>query len=558
MFTNPPGGQSVLFSIVLLIFCTSAADAQQPWQPRTSGASASLGAVHYASPTNIWTVGGIGTILYSTDGGDTWSPKTIPNVATTQCCNSVRFVGESTVFIGGLHAVLRSTDAGANWGGVVDNGNQGKNGLYPVSQDVAWAIVMGTVGFSPAIGHYRYTFNGDGSVSTWSSMNVATVNDSLSGIFFIDADNGWSVGGPGRINRISNASGASPTIQTQISPTTENLYGIFMRSLTLGWIVGRNGTLLKTTDGTNWTALTSPTASNLEDVFFVDDLHGWIVGDAGAIFATTDGGSTWQPETSGVSTRLRAVFVDGTSFAVGDAGVILKKSGAPPPPQITTVTPAAGPLAGGQTVTISGDNLTDPSAVTFDADAANVVSNTSTSINVTTPPHAAGVVSVSVTTAGGSATQPSSYTYVPPPSITAILPDHGPLAGGQATTITGTDLATTTAIRFDGIDGALGAVTPASVEVTTPPHAAGAVTVEATTAGGVAQASSAYVYLGTFDPDGDDTVGPADVIYLINYFFAGGEAPKGSADANADGSVTLLDVIYLINHLFANGPAPVA
>ena len=59
------------------------------------------------------------------------------------------------------------------------------------------------------------------------------------------------------------------------------------------------------------------------------------------------------------------------------------------------------------------------------------------------------------------------------------------------------------------------------------------------------------------DADGNGIVNGLDVVYLINYIFAGGLAPLGPVDANGDGNINGLDIVYLINYIFAGGPAPV-
>jgi len=62
------------------------------------------------------------------------------------------------------------------------------------------------------------------------------------------------------------------------------------------------------------------------------------------------------------------------------------------------------------------------------------------------------------------------------------------------------------------------------------------------------------------DANADMELRVADVIYVINYLFKGGQAPfpeLAVADANGDGQVNVSDVIYLINYLFKGGPPPV-
>ncbi len=60
------------------------------------------------------------------------------------------------------------------------------------------------------------------------------------------------------------------------------------------------------------------------------------------------------------------------------------------------------------------------------------------------------------------------------------------------------------------------------------------------------------------DADGSSSVSISDVVFLINYIFAGGPPPEPlmSGDADCSGSVTISDAVYLINFIFAGGPAP--
>lgn len=57
------------------------------------------------------------------------------------------------------------------------------------------------------------------------------------------------------------------------------------------------------------------------------------------------------------------------------------------------------------------------------------------------------------------------------------------------------------------------------------------------------------------DADGNGLLTISDVVYIINFIFAGGPAPcNGDADCNC--ILTISDAVYLINYIFAGGPAP--
>jgi len=167
-----------------------------------------------------------------------------------------------------------------------------------------------------------------------------------------------------------------------------------------------------------------------------------------------------------------------------------------PAPTVTSISPTSGTTSGGTVVTITGTNLTGTTSVSFGGTAGiGLTVNSATSVTVTAPAHADGVVSVSVTTPGG-ASNTLSFTYTAPPAVPAISvlsPAGGTTSGGTVVTITGTNLTGTTGVSFGGVAGTNIQVNDAtSVTVTSPSHVAGAVPVTLTTAAGT---SSAMTYL---------------------------------------------------------------
>ena len=101
-----------------------------------------------------------------------------------------------------------------------------------------------------------------------------------------------------------------------------------------------------------------------------------------------------------------------------------------PAPTVTSVSPPAGPLVGGITVTVSGTNLSG-AAVGFGPNpATNIVVNGADTSLTATAPAGTGTVDVQVTTVGGaSATSTKDqFTYEPPPTVSLINPTAGPVA----------------------------------------------------------------------------------------------------------------------------------
>ena len=103
--------------------------------------------------------------------------------------------------------------------------------------------------------------------------------------------------------------------------------------------------------------------------------------------------------------------------------------------------PTSGPTSGGTLVTITGNNFLQLAGVSFGGTpgtAVNVLDDNE--LTVLSPPHAAGVVNVNVTTAGGvTSSLPFTYIATPAPTMLSLSPTSGPLPGGNVVTITGSN-----------------------------------------------------------------------------------------------------------------------
>ena len=234
-------------------------------------------------------------------------------------------------------------------------------------------------------------------------------------------------------------------------------------------------------------------------------------------------GGTAATITANTSSQITVTTPAGAAGAVDVAVTTVGGSATLPnsytyvaPPTLTSLNPTTGPTAGGTSVTIDGTNLSGASSVTFGGAAATITTNTATQITVTTPAGSAGAVDVAVTTVGGSATLPDSYTYVAPPALTSLNPTTGPTAGGTTVTIDGTNLSGASSVTFGGTAATITANTSSQITVTTPAGAAGAVDVAVTTVGGSATLPGSYTYvappaLSSLNPTTGPTTGGTSV-----------------------------------------------
>jgi len=80
-------------------------------------------------------------------------------------------------------------------------------------------------------------------------------------------------------------------------------------------------------------------------------------------------------------------------------------------PAITSVSPTSGSHVGGNTVTITGTNLSGATAVKFGTVAGTIITVTATKITVKAPAHATGTVNIRVTTKYGTSIITTHDTY---------------------------------------------------------------------------------------------------------------------------------------------------
>jgi len=91
--------------------------------------------------------------------------------------------------------------------------------------------------------------------------------------------------------------------------TSSHLYDVNFVTKDLGWVVGSEGTILKTTNGGNyWSVQQSNLSVELYSVQFIDSLFGWICGEGGTLLKTTNGGVTWVQKPSGVVENINSLY----------------------------------------------------------------------------------------------------------------------------------------------------------------------------------------------------------------------------------------------------------
>lgn len=145
-------------------------------------------------------------------------------------------------------------------------------------------------------------------------------------------------------------------------------------------------------------------------------------------------------------------------------------------PDITGLYPSIIWTTGGE-ITLLGLGFTGATSVkcgTNDADYFSV--NNDTNLSLRCPAHAAGAVSVSVTTPLGIDTI-NQLWYVEEHFVTDFIPTTGSASGGTSVAILGTGLTNTFNLKFDNELATFTVVNDSQITATSPAHAAGTVNV---------------------------------------------------------------------------------
>ncbi|HEX6882807.1 MAG TPA: IPT/TIG domain-containing protein [Planctomycetota bacterium] len=242
------------------------------------------------------------------------------------------------------------------------------------------------------------------------------------------------------------------------------------------------------------------------------------------------------PGTPGATVDVRLTNANGTTTLLSAFRYLVR-------PELDSVEPGRGVLAGGTTLTLRGRGFQQdspgPNQVTIGGVAAlAVLTLDDATIQCTTPPGAArGPADVRVTNANGSTLLAGGFTYFVAPQLTAVAPARAPAAGGIPVTLTGLGFLDTppgtNLVLFGGVaaldvlelsDTSLVCTLPAGTPGTT-------VDVTLANANGQATLARAFVYQGAptltgVAPDHGPAAGGTSVTLTGGGFLDGGAGPN--------------------------------
>lgn len=176
----------------------------------------------------------------------------------------------------------------------------------------------------PLISFENYLVTNTVIAVSWNQLNSGTT-ESLYSVHFVNGNVGWAVGNNSTILKTSDG-GANWTPQT--APFSILIYGLFAYDPLTAWVCGAFSNIFYTIEGgegETWLNTNYPSANSLFSVFFIDALTGYLCGGGGIIGFSSDGGASWSPVESGTIQALTSIyFIDSNNgWCCGYGGTIL-------------------------------------------------------------------------------------------------------------------------------------------------------------------------------------------------------------------------------------------
>ena len=320
-------------------------DSLEDAPPSQEGAKTAIG----------WAVGlksgGYGTILHTTDGGQTWVRQGTPDEMGDGDLTGAAAVSAQEAWVAGNAGedglLLHTRDGGQTWSAEGDAGDLGGNGLVSVSAvdaRTAWAVGANGLILHTTDGGERWVRQGAGQVpgvslqgvyaadfshawvvgaaeegndygtivhtadagNTWSKVPYQVTHTPHTNVYHlitvhgVSANEVWAVGHDQIIHVSVTAGGAQAVDQTQ--PFGDyDINGVFAVSRRAVWAVADNSTIWRSVNGgKEWTKRNPQGAGYVLRVWALDKKHAWVTtGDQegnGQILYTANGGKSWTSQ----------------------------------------------------------------------------------------------------------------------------------------------------------------------------------------------------------------------------------------------------------------------
>ena len=248
-----------------------------------------------------WAVGIVGTIIHTSDGGKTWvrqesgTKNHLFGVSFADCKNGWA--------VGSMETIIHTSDGGKTWGKqeVEENPEKGifapdihYNGIYFNDAYEGWLVgEFGTIYHTTDGGknwnyHFCPVIKPKLAEDEWE-MPMPTLFE----VYFVDRNRGFILGIEGTLLKTEDGGREWKKVESSAKHALYSISVVGDRC----WAVGSRGTYILSTDGGNtWSSKKGAihTKGWLCSISFIDEKRGWVVGKSGSVFKTVDGGESWD------------------------------------------------------------------------------------------------------------------------------------------------------------------------------------------------------------------------------------------------------------------------
>jgi len=259
------------------------------------------------STSNCLAVGSSG--VRASYDGLSWGQRMTP--LTASALNEIYCSSPEHCF---LEGISRFIDADGAWGGWMNspNGNNAQGMKF----------VSDTIGYKVGVNSDVYKTT-DGT--NWTSAEVGIVGTyNFTDVDFIDANNGWVVGGDGITPVIYNTAGGADAWGPQMIVGSNYITAIDMVDANVGYVVMADGAIGKTTNGGSTWTVDSSNTDPLSDIYCYDATTCWASKsiDSGTFLYTTNG-TTWGTGSLAATDTINALIGldEKTLFVSGESSI---------------------------------------------------------------------------------------------------------------------------------------------------------------------------------------------------------------------------------------------
>jgi len=303
------------FNALIILLITINTFGQTDWTSIPSNTTNHLYDVTFTSAANGFTVGENGTILKTTDAGNTWN-SVFSDIS--QSFKSIAFTSDNNGYALSSNSLFKTTNGGTTWELVFSINTESFNVVYFITENIGF---IGT--------EYSILKTTDGG-QQWISQ---ATNHAIKSISFPSSTIGYFFGGSSADDNLFKTTDQGNSYLSFPLLTQSIKEKVWFVTDNIGYAVGWYSPLMKKTidGGMTWTTI-NELAGGME-INFIDEMNGFLIDNSSLskIYSTTDGGVNWTEELSISANNslyglARMTILDGTAYVVGSNGIIYKKS----------------------------------------------------------------------------------------------------------------------------------------------------------------------------------------------------------------------------------------